>query len=182
MSTTAISPSTSTAAALRNTTPSELANPSSTGLARTGSACARNDESFRSRPPPRAARIGAFAGSASTAGSRSRAWNAGSVAAARNASPTRWATVENSSDRNTAVPTVPPICRKNVADAVATPMSRGGIAFCTASTRGCMMPPSPQPVSTMISATCQYGVSMPIRESNPIPMIIRDTPSTGQTL
>ena len=56
-------------------------------------------------------------------------------------------TVENRIDRNTAVPSVPPIWRKNVADEVATPMSCGGTAFCTASTSGCMLKPSPRPNS-----------------------------------
>ena len=43
------------------------------------------------------------------------------------------------------MPSVPPIWRKNVADEVATPMSCGGTAFCTASTSGCMLKPSPMP-------------------------------------
>ena len=42
-----------------------------------------------------------------------------------------------------ATPMVPPICRKNVADAVATPMSRGGTADCRISSSGCMQLPRP---------------------------------------
>ena len=54
-------------------------------------------------------------------------------------------TVEKRTDRNTAVPSVPPICRKKSDDEVATPMSRTGTAFCTASTSGCIVSPSPSP-------------------------------------
>ena len=51
----------------------------------------------------------------------------------------------NSTERNTAVPRVPPIWRKNVADDVATPMSLGGTAFWIARTSVCMLNPRPRP-------------------------------------
>jgi hypothetical protein len=51
----------------------------------------------------------------------------------------------NSTERKIAVPSVPPICRKNVAELVATPMSCGGTAFWMASTSVCMLKPSPRP-------------------------------------
>src|SRR5665648_432265 len=88
---------------------------------------------------------GAFAGLPTTVGSVSAAWNAGVCAAARNAAPILSPTVENRIDRNTAVPSVPPIWRKNSDDDVATPMSRGGTAFCTASTSGWKQKPRPMP-------------------------------------
>ena len=83
-------------------------------------------------PPPlaRPLRKPALAGLASTSGSCAAAMNAGSVRALCNALPIRSPTVPNRMDRKTAVPAVPPICRKNVADAVATPMSCGWHAFC----------------------------------------------------
>ena len=74
-----------------------------------------------------------------------RSVDAASLNAAEILSPT----VLNSTDRKIAVPAVPPICRKNVDEAVATPMSRGGTAFCTASTSVCMQPPRPRPKISM---------------------------------
>src|SRR5665648_419961 len=67
------------------------------------------------------------------------------VLAVQNAVPILSPTVENRIDRNTAVPSVPPIWRKNSDDDVATPMSRGGTAFCTASTSGWKQKPRPMP-------------------------------------
>ena len=55
------------------------------------------------------------------------AGNAGSLCEAVVSAPLIWSgRVENRTDRNTAVPRVPPIWRKNVTDEVATPISRGG--------------------------------------------------------
>lgn len=106
---TANSPITSTAAAERNTTLVAPANPSRIGRASAGSAVDRNDESSRgSAFPCGAPRMGALAGSAATCGSATAARNAGSAAAAR--CWTTWPlSVLNSSDRKTAVPSVPPI-------------------------------------------------------------------------
>ena len=50
----------------------------------------------------------------------------------------------NSTDRKTAVPSVPPICRKKVTDEVATPISRGLTAFCTARMTGWKLKPEPE--------------------------------------
>ena len=52
-------------------------------------------------------------------------------------------TLPNSTDRKIATPSVPPIWRKNVADDVATPMSRGGTADWRISSSGCMQLPRP---------------------------------------
>ena len=52
-------------------------------------------------------------------------------------------TLPNSTDKKIATPRVPPIWRKNVADDVATPMSRGGTDDCRISSSGCMQLPSP---------------------------------------
>ena len=68
-------------------------------------------------------------------------------------------TVENRIDRKTAVPSVPPIWRVNVADDVATPISRGDTAFWTASVSGWKLKPSPSPNATMTMLVCHSGVS-----------------------
>ena len=117
-----------------------------------------NDESFSEIPEPTAPpwsiwSTGWFAGSASTALSASAAWNSGVVAAVWNAAPILAPTVENRIERNTAVPSVPPICRKNSDDDVAVPMSRGGTAFCTASTSGWKQKPRPKPKTAERQAT-----------------------------
>ena len=149
---TATKPSTKTAAPTRNTTLIDAAKPSRNGRASRASITVRNDESSStpvpagvSPLPPRAVITARFAGSASTAGSESAAWNSGVPAAARNAFAMFCCTLLNSIDRKTAVPSVPPSCRKNVADEVATPMSLAGTVFCTASISGCMLPPRPSP-------------------------------------
>ncbi len=143
----------------------EPANASRIGRASTGSAPARNDESSSDtgRPPCNAPRIGALAGFAATAGSLSAARNAGWRPRRGSCRPPACRAAVNRMDRNTAVPSVPPIWRKNVVDAVATPMSRGGIAFCTARVSGCMLPPRPQPTTSMISC------GLPVRRVDPDP-------------
>ena len=57
-------------------------------------------------------------------------------------------TVVNKMDKNTAVPSVPPIWRVKVAEDVATPMRRGDTAFCTARVRGWKLKPRPRPKKT----------------------------------
>ena len=54
-----------------------------------------------------------------------------------------------------AVPTAPPIERKKVTAAVATPMCVRSTLFCTAVTTTCMVRPSPAPKTNMSTAT--YG-------------------------
>ena len=76
----------------------------------------------------------------------SPAWNAGVWNAACTFAGTLTASSLNSSDRNTAVPMVPPVARKNVADEVATPMSRAVTLFCTAIIMVCMFRPTPGPI------------------------------------
>ena len=78
------------------------------------------------------------------------------------------------------MPSVPPIERKNVTELVATPISRGETAFCTAVIIGCMLPPRPRPISTMISMVCQSGVSAPIRANRPSAAAIRVLPMIGK--
>ena len=58
-----------------------------------------------------------------------------------------------------ATPNAPPMLRKNVADAVATPTSSGRASFWTASTSTCMTRPSPTPTTTMYAEATQGGVS-----------------------
>ena len=141
----------STHATIRSVSVIESVNPARNGRASRGSIVCRNDESLRmldappSPPPASAASTGWLAGFARTAGSASAAWKAGVPAAARNCSAMLPVTVLNTMDRKIAVPSVPPSWRKNVDDPVATPMSRGGTAFCTASTSVCMQEPRPRP-------------------------------------
>ena len=91
-------------------------------------------------------------------------------------------TVENSTDRNTAVPRVPPICRKNSDDDVATPMSRTCTAFCTASTSGCIVKPSPSPNRIDTANTNGSVVPASRREKNRAPRPMRTVPITGKAL
>ena len=77
------------------------------------------------------------------AGLAAAAWKSGVPAADFSAAAILSPTVLNRIDRKTATPSVPPICRKNVDEAVATPMSRGATEFCTASISGCIVLPSP---------------------------------------
>ena len=108
------------------------------GCARRESSPVRNDESFSVEPaPPTAPDLSCLANSAFF-GSASAAMKSGVLFAAPNAAAMFFGRVLNRIDRKTATPSVPPICRKNVADDVATPMSRGETAFCTARIIGCM--------------------------------------------
>ena len=66
--------------------------------------------------------------------------------------------VVNRIDRNAAVPIVPPIWRKKVTDEVATPISRGETAFCTARMTGWKLKPRPRPSSTMNGTSVQNEV------------------------
>ncbi len=129
----------------------EFVNPTRNGLASRGSRWLMNEESlsaalaFRPPPPCTACSTGWFAGLLITAGSRSADWNSGVGAIARNAAAILSGRPLKSTDRKIAVPSVPPICRKNVADEVATPMSCGGTAFWIARMSVCMFMPSPSP-------------------------------------
>lgn len=62
----------------------------------------------------------------------------------------------NSSDSSTAVPSVPPIWRKNVEALVATPMSRRPTEFWLAMVSVCMSWPRPRPMSSIAPAMNQY--------------------------
>ena len=147
-------PIATTQAATRNTRSIESANPTRNGSARRGSMRCRTEESCTTcAAPVTGFSATALAGLAATTGSAAAAWNAGVPTAAANAVRMLSPTVENRIDRKTATPSVPPICRKNVADAVATPMSLAGTAFCTASTRVCMHRPTPSPKIAMRTAT-----------------------------
>ena len=68
-------------------------------------------------------------------------------------------TVENRMDRNTAVPSVPPIWRVKVAVEVATPICCGDTAFCTARVSGWKLKPRPMPKTTITIMVCHSGVS-----------------------
>jgi hypothetical protein len=89
---------------------------------------------------------------------------------------------ENSTDKKMDVPSVPPMDRKNVDAADATPMSLAGTALCMASTRLCMFMPRPTPNSIMYRSVRTSGVSAPIRVMRPMPMTISTEPMTGKNL
>ena len=116
------------------------------------------------------------------AGSATRRLERGRLAAVRNADEMLSPTVENSTDRKTAVPSVPPICRKNSDDDVATPMSRTGTAFCTASTSGCIVKPSPSPNRTEQAKMNCSVVSVWRRENISEPLAMSIVPTTGNAL
>jgi hypothetical protein len=147
-----------TPAAMRNTRSIASEKPTRNGRASRGSISCRNEESCSTPlasplppapPSPMASSTMRLAGLARIAGSASAARNSGVGATVRNASAILVPTTENRIDRNTATPSVPPICRKKVAEAVATPMSRAGTAFCTAMMSVCRQNPNPKPKRAM---------------------------------
>ncbi len=144
-----------TIAAPMNTMCIALVKPSWKGCARVGLSFWMKEESCRAppasplAPPLSMANTGALFGSLTTLGSWIAAWNAWVGTTLVNASLIFSPTLLNSMDRKTAVPRVPPMERKNVAEAVATPMSRGGTAFCVARVSVCMHRPSPMPNTAM---------------------------------
>ena len=191
------SPTTVMAAAIQNTSCTASAKPAWNGAASAGSSPEMNEESLSTPVPsstgvPPAARVScaaaswsttaALAGSASTSGSWMAARNAGSANASANRAAIRSPTVPNRIDRNTAVPSVPPICRKKVAELVATPMSVAGTAFCTARTIGCRFPPRPRPNTTITTDVCHSGVVAVIWAKRTSATTSRAVPTTGKTL
>ena len=58
---------------------------------------------------------------------------------------------------NSAVPNEPPICRKNVTELVATPMSLRSTEFCTTVIRICIVQPRPAPRTYIDRPAYQYG-------------------------
>ena len=114
------------------------------------------------------------------------AWAAASGLAAA-ASPIRPPTSVgsrvNSTDRKAAVPIVPPIWRKKVTDEVATPISRGETAFCTARMTGWKLKPSPSPIMTMNGTMTQIEVSaLTTTDSDSSAITISATPTSGKVL
>ncbi len=62
---------------------------------------------------------------------------------------------------------------------VAVPISRGETAFCTAVTMGCMLPPRPRPISSMMAIVAGSGVSAVIRENRKSAINISAEPTIG---
>ena len=169
-------PITMIAAPIRNTTDIESEKPTLNGCAITGASREMNDVSLRSALPwPAACRVGACSGCAASA-----AANCGVFRTESNAWASLPGSVVSRTDRNTAVPRVPPFCRKNVTDEVATPISRGETAFWMARMIGCMFPPSPSPTIGMIRAVFQSGVSAPISENRNSPTTMSPVPMIGK--
>lgn len=106
------------------------------------------------------------------------------VIAERMAFAIRSPTVPNRIDRNTAVPAVPPICRKNVAAEVATPMSCGRTSLVAASTSVCIEAPRPRPrpITKAITMTKASEVSTVIVDSPNSAAAIRPIPATANIL
>lgn len=176
-------PTATTHAATRKTRSIEFEKPTRNGSASRESIRCRADESCTMLAAPAGFRAIWFAGFARTAGSATAAWKEALGTIRRKAEAISPPTVENRIDRKIATPSVPPIWRKKVADAVATPMSRAGTAFCTATTRVCMHCPSPRPNTTIRTAISQYGVSKCSRKwKSTSPAVIRPSPTTGKTL
>ena len=90
-------------------------------------------------------------------------------------------TVEKRIERKIATPRVPPIWRKKVAEAVATPISVGGTALWTVSSSGCMHEPSPSPRTNIETLTSGSGVSAVVKESRNRPTTITAEPMIGNS-
>ncbi len=69
----------------------------------------------------------------------------------------------------TVTPIVAPIERPNWVSAVPTPISRAGTEFWTASTKTCIIIPSPTPAMTMFRAASAFVVERFMRQSSSIP-------------
>ena len=87
--------------------------------------------------------------------------------------------VLNRTERKIATPRVPPICRKKVAELVATPISVGGTELCTISRIGCRQLPRPRPSTSIDRLTQIIGVSAPQRDSRNSPTTVTAEPTTG---
>ena len=115
------------------------------------------DAAGRRAPPPDCCAWASCWANSALAGSFSAAWNSGPARCRFIASAMLPGTVENRIDRNTAVPMVPPIWRVKVAVEVATPISRGLTAFCTARVSGWKLNPRPRPKKTITTIVCHSG-------------------------
>ena len=100
-------------------------------------------------PPAIVMEIGAIV---PLAGSRSAFWNAGVCEAAATFEPTLLVAPEKKMVRKTAVPNVPPIDRKKVADEVATPIWVAGTEFWVARISVCIQQPRPAPTRNINGA------------------------------
>ena len=78
-----------------------------------------------------------------------------------------------------AVPSDPPIERKSVAPAVATPRSSYGASFWTARIKTCMTMPRPKPSTTMYAAAASVEVCGPICASSAKPSTVIPVPAIG---
>jgi len=89
----------------------------------------------------------------------------------------------NRIDRKAATPMVPPIWRKNVTDDVATPISCGRTAFCTARMTGWKLNPRPRPSSTMNGTRAHTEVSAPtVNDIATRATTMKTTPTSGKIL
>ena len=75
-------------------------------------------------------------------------------------------------------PIEPPIERKKATTELAAPMSLCAVLFWTASTRFCMVAPSPSPITAIEAPTYTSGVASSIRESSSRPTMTRAMPPT----
>ena len=76
-------------------------------------------------------------------------------------------------------PSVAPIARADCVNAVADPMARIGTWFWTATTKTCIIIPSPTPATTMYAAACALVVDVSIRESRKSPVASTTGPTSA---
>jgi hypothetical protein len=80
-----------------------------------------------------------------------------------------------------ATPKEPPMGRKNVAVAVATPMFCGLASFWTTRTRTCITSPIPTPTTSMYTEASHGAVPGPRRDSRNMPTTSVAVPAIGDT-
>ena len=83
---------------------------------------------------------------------------------------------------NSAVPNEPPICRKNVTELVATPMSLRSTEFCTTVISTCMVKPRPAPRTYIDRPANQYGELEVSCDSITSATITMEAPRIGKIL
>ena len=79
-----------------------------------------------------------------------------------------------------ATPTLLPICRAKLIEAVAAPRSRRAALFCAMRTMTCRNRPRPTPSKYTLEARCE--VRMPIVDSRYRPAAASAVPATGYAL
>ncbi len=121
-----------------------------------------------------------FSGALATAGSSAASRASVSTCSSASELVTLTGRMLNSSDSMIAVPMVPPIWRKNVAELVATPMSRASADACAAMVRVCINWPSPRPITNMAIIKNHSGLSTLMKVRIPKPTAVVPVPVIGK--